>query len=61
MRHGVSRALTDDASRPALAGWCRPASSLRVNLLSTIFFCFVESRHTASAPSTSGTHTGGVQ
>jgi len=24
-------------------------------------FFFVESRHTASAPSTAGTHTGGVQ
>ena len=33
----VSRASLDDASRPALAGWGRSASSLRVNLLSTIF------------------------
>jgi len=34
----VSRAPPDDASRPALAGWGRPAWSLRVNLLSTSFF-----------------------
>jgi len=39
----VSRAPLADASRPALAGWGRPAWSLRVNLLSTIFYtpsCF---------------------
>jgi len=33
----VSRALLANASRPALAGWGRPAWSLHVNLLSTIF------------------------
>jgi len=33
----VSRALLADASRPALAGWGRPAWSLRVNLLLTMF------------------------
>ena len=33
----VSRAPPDDASRLALAGWGRPACSLRVSLLSTIF------------------------
>ena len=32
----VSRAPPADASRPALAGWGRPAWSLRVNLLSAI-------------------------
>jgi len=32
----VSRALPVDASRLALAGWGRPAWSLRANLLSTI-------------------------
>jgi len=34
----VSRAPPDDASRLALAGWGRPAWSLRVNLLSIFFF-----------------------
>jgi len=29
----ISRALPDDASRPALAGWGRPALYLRVNFL----------------------------
>jgi len=33
----VSRAPPDDASRPALAGWGRPAWSFHVNLLLTIF------------------------
>jgi len=32
----ISRAPLADASRPALAGWDRPAWSVRVNLLSTI-------------------------
>ena len=64
----VSRAPLADASRPALAGWGRPAWSLRVNLLSTIsifgfcfqffVFCFC-CIHTASTPITSGTHTDG--
>jgi len=64
----VSRAPPADASRPALAGWGRPAWSLRVNLLSTIsifgfcfqffVFCFC-CIHTASTPITSGTHTDG--
>ena len=36
----VSRAPPDDASRPALVGWGRPAWSLCVNLLSTIFQCW---------------------
>ena len=33
----VSRAPPADASRPALSGWGRPACSLRVNLLLTMF------------------------
>ena len=35
----VSRAPPADASRPALSGWDRPACSLRVNFLLTMF-CF---------------------
>jgi len=40
----VSRAPLADASRPALAGWGRPAWSLRVNLLSAILFCPLQIR-----------------
>jgi len=40
----MSRAALADASRPALSGWGRPAWSLRVILLLTIFYVITGSQ-----------------